>query len=60
MVDEAEGDITISLAAEATAELAEQRYLFYDVQVITSSAVHTLTSGRCHVLLDVTRAIAIS
>ena len=55
--DEATGDITITLDETATDSLEIGAYL-YDVQLITATAVKTLTSGRLNVTSDVTRAIA--
>lgn len=55
--DEATGDITITLDETATDGLEVGAYL-YDVQLITATAVKTLTSGRLNVTSDVTRAIA--
>lgn len=54
--DEATGDITITLDETATDSLEIGAYL-YDVQLITATAVKTLTSGRLNVTSDVTRAI---
>lgn len=55
--DLASGDITITLAASCTDDLSTGNYV-YDVQMITASAVDTLTYGRLTVSSDVTRAIA--
>jgi len=55
--DEATGDITITLDETATKELSTGSYS-YDVQLITATAVKTLTAGKLIVTSDVTRAIA--
>ena len=55
---EGDGDITIALAAAETDDLVERGNLYYDVQMITSSAVTTMTTGSCTISADVTRAIA--
>ena len=55
--DLASGDITITLAASCTDDLSTGNYV-YDVQMITASAVDTLTYGKLTVSSDVTRAIA--
>lgn len=51
------GDITIMLKAGVTDDLVPGTYV-YDIQLITATAVKTLTSGRLNVTSDVTRAIA--
>lgn len=56
--DAATGDITIALAAEETDDLVAYSGYFYDVQMITATAVTTLTEGICNVAPDVTRAVA--
>lgn len=55
--DAGDGDITITLAAAETQNLVKAEDLFYDVQVITASAVMTLTEGNCDVTEDVMRAV---
>ena len=55
--DEATGDIAITLDETATKELSTGSYS-YDVQLITATAVKTLTAGKLIVTSDVTRAIA--
>lgn len=56
--DQSAGNITVTLKAAATAALAVGSYS-YDIQwVDASDAVHTLGSGGCRVVGDVTRAIA--
>lgn len=55
--DAATGNITIALAAEETDDLVAYSGYFYDVQMITATAVTTLTEGVCNVVLDVTRAV---
>ena len=54
--DEDAGDITVTLAAAATASLEVRSGLYYDVQLITATAVSTLTDGDADVTADVTRA----
>ena len=49
------GDIEIKLNAAATQELVPGNYV-YDVQLITSNNVRTLTAGKLEVVADVTRA----
>lgn len=49
------GDIEIRLNANATSELVPGNYV-YDIQLITANEVKTLTSGKCKVTADVTRA----
>jgi hypothetical protein len=56
--DASDGDITITLAAAETDDLLVQDGLYYDVQLITATAVSTLAEGTCNVSGDVTRAIA--
>lgn len=51
------GDIEIRLNANATSELVPGNYV-YDVQLITSNNVRTLTAGKLEVVADVTRAVA--
>ena len=53
----AAGDITITLAASCTDDLATGTYA-YDVQLIEAGGVSTLTSGKATVIADVTRAVA--
>ena len=53
----AAGDITITLAASCTDDLATGTYA-YDVQLIEVGDVSTLTSGKATVIADVTRAVA--
>lgn len=55
--DAGDGDITITLAAAETQNLVKAEDLYYDVQVITASAVTTLTEGNCDVTEDVMRAV---
>lgn len=55
--DEADGDITIALDASLTDDLKAQSGLYYDVQLITASAVSTLTYGGLEVTADVTRTV---
>lgn len=56
--DQSAGDITITLAATATAALPPGSYS-YDVQWATATgAIHTLTSGTARIVADVTRATA--
>ena len=53
----AAGDITITLAASCTDDLATGTYAD-DVQLIEVGDVSTLTSGKATVIADVTRAVA--
>jgi len=57
ITDQAAGDITITLAASCTDDLATGTYA-YDVQLIEVGDVSTLTSGKATVTADVTRAVA--
>ena len=57
ITDAAAGDITITLAASCTDDLATGTYA-YDVQLIEADEVSTLTSGKATVIADVTRAVA--
>jgi len=58
-IDDADdGDITVTLAATSTKELVVRSGLYYDVQLITASAVSTLTDGDADVTADVTRAVS--
>jgi len=57
ITDQAAGDITITLAASCTDDLATGTYA-YDVQLIEADEVSTLTSGKATVIADVTRAVA--
>lgn len=54
----ANGDITITLAADVTDDLLAEAGLYYDVQLITVSTVLTMTEGRFTVSPDVLRAVA--
>lgn len=54
--NETSGNITIALAAAESDDLGEASYA-YDIQMITSSAVSTLSSGTFTVTADVTRLI---
>jgi hypothetical protein len=55
--DENAGDITITLDETATDDLVPRRNMSYDVQMLTATAVTTLTTGTLHVTADVTRAV---
>ena len=55
--DAALGNITIVLDAAETVNLRPYKGYHYDVQLITATAVTTLTENRCNVVADVTRAI---
>lgn len=57
ITDAAAGDITITLKASMTDDLATGTYA-YDVQLIEATEVSTLTSGKATVTADVTRAVA--
>lgn len=54
--DLATGDITIALDETATDDLSTGNYV-YDIQLITATAVDTLTYGKLTVTADVTRAV---
>lgn len=56
IVDEATGDITITLDETATDDLSTGSYS-YDIQLITATTVKTLTYGKLTVISDVTRAV---
>lgn len=56
--DESAGDITITLDASVADDLAIESFLDYDVQMITASAVSTLTNGKVDISGDVTRAVS--
>ena len=56
--DLAAGDVTLTLAADETEGLTPHVGYFYDIQMITATAVETLTAGTCNVTADVTRLIA--
>lgn len=57
VTDAAAGNVTLTVAAAATALLEAAGGRFYDLQVLRSTgAVETLTSGRWAVVSDVTRA----
>jgi len=55
---EAAGNITITMAAAASAALTPASGLIYDVQMLTASGVTTLATGSLTVNADVTRAAA--
>lgn len=58
ITDAVAGDITITLAASCTDDLATSTYV-YDVQLIEADGeVSTLTSGKARVIADVTRAVS--
>jgi hypothetical protein len=50
--------LTMALAARASDDLAVADDLYYEIQLITASAVTTLTSGICNITADIVRAIA--
>lgn len=54
--DENGGDITIALDELETAKLETVAGLFYDVQVLISGNIQTLTEGTLNVTSDITRA----
>jgi hypothetical protein len=54
---EAAGNITLTVAAAAAAQLAAGKYQ-YDIQMITATAVHTLTIGEFAVVGDITKAVS--
>jgi hypothetical protein len=53
-----DGNITVALSAAYTDDLVVDTGLYYDVQLITASAVTTMALGRLSVTSDVTRLIA--
>ena len=54
--DAAAGDITIKIDEVETAKLTPQNNIYYDVQArYADGDVHTLASGTCHIVADVTR-----
>jgi len=56
--DAATGDITIALQEAETDDLVPAEGLYYDVQMLDTSAnVTTMTQGWCHITGDVTRSI---
>ena len=57
VTDAAAGDVTFTLAANAT-RLLRYRGFIYDIQMLAGSAVTTLQSGNVLVTGDVTRAIS--
>jgi hypothetical protein len=50
--------LTMALAARASDDLVPAAGYFYEIQIITASAVTTITSGVCNISADITRAIA--
>jgi hypothetical protein len=52
------GNITVAVDETITDDLAPKQGLYYDIQMITATAVTTLTAGTCNVTADVTRAVA--
>lgn len=50
------GNLTITVEASITDDLYQQ-VCVYDIQMIAGSTVTTLTSGRCEIIRDVTRAV---
>lgn len=56
--DATAGDITITLKPNLTKQFAPVKGLQYDVQMVTATAVTTLTNGAASVTADVTRAVA--
>jgi len=58
-IDDADaGDITIALAESVSDDLEVRSSMYYDVQLITATAVSTLSEGYCNVNADVTRAVS--
>ncbi len=53
--DAGDGDITIALSAVETAKLTAPDDLYYDVQIITASAVSTLSVGDAATVADITQ-----
>lgn len=58
VTNETTGAITITLSAASTAALTAVDGLTYDVQMLTATAVTTLTTGSCVVSADVTKAVS--
>lgn len=58
ITDAVNGNITIALTADMTADLAIKSGLHYDIQMITASAVQTLAVGRFTITADATRAVS--
>lgn len=58
VTDATAGNITIVLSATLTAALALNNSMYYDIQMLASGTVTTLTSGIAKVVYDVTRNIA--
>lgn len=56
--DAPSGDITIAVAETVTDDLAPRQGLYYDIQLITATAVTTLATGTCNITADVTRAVS--
>lgn len=56
--DEPTGDITLVLAASVTDDLVPMQGLYYDIQMITATAVTTLSDGTCNILADVTMLVS--
>ena len=57
VTDEAEGDLTITIAEDVTDDLIPSAY-FFDIQMLAGGVVTTLTEGSLTVNADITRAIA--
>jgi hypothetical protein len=57
VTDEAEGDLTITVAEDVTDDLIPSAY-FFDIQMLAGGVVTTLTEGSLTVNADITRAIA--
>ncbi len=56
--DAVAGDITIKIDEAETKKISPQNNIYYDVQWRSAAGdVHTLTSGACHIVADVTRRI---
>ena len=56
--DEAAGDITVTLDEAETAKLRPNNALVYDIQVLDSGSISTLSAGDAEVTADVTRVVA--
>lgn len=56
--DEAAGDITVTLDETETAKLRPNDSLVYDIQVLDSGSISTLSAGEAEVTADVTRTVA--
>lgn len=57
-VDEGNGTVTVTIAADATSLLMSfNSFWYYDVQIRESGAVTTIKRGRAYIVRDATRSI---